>query len=106
MYDLLDELGLEEDNLEWYMLAACKGMHPNWFYDTYESDKIHAEQIDQMCLNCPVAVECLQEGQADKNWGVWGGIYLDLGRVDKNYNSHKTPIVWGELERIHGKDFL
>ena len=102
MYDLLDELGIEEDKLEWYHLAACNNTPINWFYDNYESNKTHAAQIDDMCISCPVAKMCLQEGVKGKEFGVWGGYYLNLGRIDKEQNAHKSPETLKKLRKIHG----
>lgn len=106
MSDLISELGLEEDNLKWYQLAACKNMHVNYFYDTYETDSESARQIDQMCIHCPVVKFCYEEGVSNKEKGVWGGVYLNLGRVDSDYNKHKTQEDWDKLRKIHGKDSL
>ena len=103
MSNLIEELGLEEDRVEWYHLAACKNMSINWFYDDYETSKAHAEQVDQICLSCPVSKFCLEEGIANKEYGVWGGVYLNLGRIDKDQNSHKTPEHWKKLRKIHGR---
>lgn len=106
MSNIIQELGLDEDNLKWYQLAACVGADINLFYDNYESDKYIAEQIDEMCLHCPVIKQCFEEGVSNKEKGVWGGAYLDLGRIDRENNSHKTPETWKRLKKIHGKDIL
>lgn len=106
MSQILKELGIDEQDLKWYHLAACKNMNINWFYDNYEDDKILAQTSDQVCLNCPVIKQCYKEGVANKEKGVWGGIYMDLGRVDKVFNVHKTEETWNELKKIHGKNIL
>jgi hypothetical protein len=106
MSNLIKELGLEEDKVQWYHLSACKNMSINWFYDDYEDDKQLAMQIDELCLHCPVATFCLIDGVENKDKGVRGGIYLDLGRVDKNHNKHKTQETWKALKKLHGKNFL
>ena len=111
MSDLLDELGLEEDHVEWYHLAACKNMDINWFYDKYEDKKedpnrVHAKQVDDICLSCPVAAQCLLDGVESKGYGVWGGIYLNLGRVDRDMNEHKTPEIWKALKKKHGRGIV
>ena len=102
--NLFDQLGIDEQDLKWYHVAACKGMPINWFYDDYESDKELAKQADQVCLHCPVIKQCYMEGVADKEKGVWGGIYMDLGRPDKQHNLHKTPEILKELKKLHGKN--
>lgn len=106
MSNIIEELGLDPDNLKWYQLAACAGADINLFYDNYESDRYIAEQIDEMCLHCPVVKQCYNEGVSNKERGVWGGVYLDLGRVDKENNIHKTPDVWKRLKKIHGTGIL
>ena len=106
MSNLLEELGLESDKVQWFHLAACNKMPINWFYDNYESNKTHAKQVDEVCLACPVAKFCLEEGMKNKEFGVWGGIYLNLGRIDKDQNEHKTPEVWKALKKKHGRNTL
>lgn len=105
--DIVEQLGLEHDRLKWHQLAACGGItvSPNtdYFFDNYESDQVVAQQTDQMCLHCPVIKECFMAGKSEKAFGVWGGIYMDLGRVDKKYNAHKTEEIWKALKKIHGK---
>jgi len=110
MPSLFSQLGLDEQDVQWYHLAACNGMttDPNfdWFYDLYEVDKEAAKQVDQICLHCPVIKMCHSEGVKNKEKGVWGGIYMDLGRVDKQNNSHKTPEIWKQLKKLHGKNIV
>lgn len=106
MPNLFNELGLDEQDVKWYHFAACKNMSINWFYDDYENDKELAKQVDQICSHCPVNKQCFDEGVANKEKGVWGGIYLNLGRPDKQHNSHKieTPDLVKQLKKIHGKN--
>lgn len=101
MTDLFDELGIDELDVKWYHLSACKNMSINWFYDDYESDKELAKQIDQVCLHCPVVKQCHDEGVANKEKGVWGGVFMDLGRPDKQHNSHKDTETWKQLKKVH-----
>lgn len=106
MSKILKSLGIDADDLKWYHLAACANMSINWFFDDYENDKILAANTDQICLSCPVAKQCYAEGVAQKEDGVRGGVYLNLGRTDKEYNSHKSKETWKQLKAIHGKNFL
>ena len=106
MSDIVSDLGLDEDDLRWYQFAACNNMETNWFYDLYETDIHIAKQVDQLCYHCPVSNTCLVEGKRNKEFGVWGGIYLDLGRIDKPANSHKERQDWERLEGIHGECFV
>lgn len=104
MSDLIKEMGLEEENLKWYHLAACKNMDINYFYDLYETDPQAAKQIDQMCFHCPVVKFCHAEGIKNKEKGVWGGVYMNFGRTDSDYNKHKSAEDWKFLRKLHGKN--
>jgi len=106
MSNIIEELGLDPDNIKWYQLAACSGTDINMFYDDYETDKLVASQVDEMCLHCPVIKQCYNEGTSNKEKGVWGGIYMDLGRIDKEYNAHKTQEVWKRLKAVHGSNII
>lgn len=103
MSDVLSELGLDPDEVEWQDLALCNTSEiPTVdFYDGYENSVSVAKTIDEACLSCPVLAQCLQRGVENGEWGVWGGIYLTSGKPDANRNSHKTPEVWQAVkERI------
>jgi hypothetical protein len=95
--NLLDQLGLDPEHLEWQQLALCSGTEINWFYDNYESDQEFAKAIDSTCLTCPVIKECGLQG-LEGEFGVWGGIYwAGNKKPDKAKNAHKTPEVWKEI---------
>ena len=101
---LSELLGIDIDELEWTDLALCAGGDVNQHYDDYEADDNIARITDEKCLSCPVMAQCLQEGIHNSEWGVWGGIYLTSGKVDKNRNSHKTKETWKRVEeKIGGK---
>ena len=106
MSNILKELGIDAEDLKWYHLSACANMPINWFFDDYENDSVVAKNTDQICMTCPVAKQCLAEGLENKEDGVRGGIYLNLGRVDKKNNLHKSKQDWKILKDIHGKNFL
>ena len=117
MSNLLEQLGLDPKDVEWYHLAACNTIMKSMldsgmddiakndpFFDGYESDNVIAEQADSICLSCPVIAKCFKEGVKNKDQGVWGGVYLDnVGRPSKDLNAHKTSETWKELRKIHGK---
>jgi hypothetical protein len=54
-------------------------------------------------MHCPVIKHCYSDGVKNKEKGVWGGIYMDLGRLDKQHNSHKEPETLKKLKKLHGK---
>lgn len=102
MSDILNSLGIEENELEWFDLALCLNMDTNLFFDKYETDLNIARNIDQACLACPVISICYDYGTENDNYGVWGGVYLNSGSIDKVRNAHKTKDIWKQLKVIHG----
>lgn len=94
--NLLEELGLDSDSLEWHQISLCRGMELSWFYDYYESDPEIAKQVDEVCLACPVIKECGMAGAGGES-GVWGAIYWSNGKMDKAKNSHKSEEVWARI---------
>ena len=99
MSDILSNLGVDEQDFEWYHLAICSGMDTNLFYDKYEADQNIAKNIDAMCLTCPVSKICYNSGIENSEYGVWGGIYLSSGSIDKSRNIHKTQDTWKALKK-------
>lgn len=90
------------DNVKhWSELASCNGADVNLFFDLYESDVYTAIAVDQLCAGCPVVGICFREGVATKSTGVWGGVYLKDGEVDKAKNSHKSQEFFTAMESIH-----
>lgn len=81
---------------QWKDEAKCLGMDTNLFFDSYEDDKKLAASIDKLCQSCPVNNKCFAVGLSGKDWGVWGGIYLKDGIIDKEHNSHKTKNDWAD----------
>lgn len=81
----------------WEGEALCKGLDKEYFFDKYEQEAEIALQVDELCLACPVRKECLEDGLSEGLTGVWGGIYLTLGKPDPNRNAHKTPEVWDRV---------
>jgi hypothetical protein len=98
MSNILNELGVDSSNVHWYDLALCLGMDTNLFFDKYESDVNIANSIDEACLSCPVIKICHENGVANNDYGVWGGVYLSSGVADKARNAHKTKEIWKRLK--------
>ena len=98
MSDILNNLGVDEDELDWYHLSVCRGMDTNLFYDKYENDYNIAKNIDSACLSCPVIKMCYEAGLNNNEYGVWGGVYLSSGDIDKSKNLHKTKEIWEVLK--------
>lgn len=102
MSNILNELKSDEDSIRWWHLAVCQGMDTNLFFDKYEADVPIAKGIDQACLSCPVMKMCYESGVKNNEYGVWGGVYLSSGSIDKMKNMHKTKDVWKQIREKHG----
>jgi len=80
----------------WKDFAACKDYDWNLFFDKYEEDTNLRSAIDTVCSGCPVARQCFAVGVSQKEWGVWGGVYLEGGKISREFNKHKTKPKWAE----------
>ena len=97
MSNILNDLGIDKDDFDWWHLAICRGMDTNLFYEKYEADSNIAKSIDEACLSCPVIKMCHESGVQNSEYGIWGGIYLDKGKISREFNSHKTKSKWSEI---------
>ena len=97
MSNILNDLGVDTDDFDWWHLAVCRGMDTNLFYDKYEVDANIAKNIYDACLSCPVLKMCYESGVEKAEYGVWGGVYMSSGEIDKSKNLHKTPEIWKKL---------
>lgn len=95
----LADLGIEDpEKFKWQDIALCKNMPLEWFFEQYESDPTHARIVDSMCMACPIRAECLQFGTTTQAFGVFGAVYLQWGKPDKQRNKHKSQKLRKELE--------
>ena len=101
MSNILNSLGIDQEDFNWYDLAVCRGMDTNLFYDQYEADQNIARNIDEMCLSCPVLEMCFEAGKEMNEYGVWGGVFMSSGSIDKSKNLHKTADIWKRLKKKH-----
>jgi hypothetical protein len=76
--------------------ALCKDFDVNLFFDKYEEDLLLRPAIDEMCSACPVARQCFAVGVSQKSSGVWGGVYLDTGKISREFSRHRSKAQWGE----------
>lgn len=97
MSNILNNLGVDVEDFDWWHIAVCRGMDTNLFYDKYENDINIAKGIDEACMSCPVMKMCYQSGVDNSEYGVWGGVYLSSGEIDKSKNLHKTADTWKRL---------
>lgn len=81
---------------EWKDDAACQDWDVNFFFDKYEEDLELRPAIDEYCRDCPVMKMCFAVGVSSKEYGVWGGVYLEKGKISKEFNNHKSKKNWTE----------
>jgi hypothetical protein len=81
-------------NYEWDKDASCKGYDTELFFDKYEEDLQLRPAIDALCAECPIARECFARGVSNKGTGVWGGIYIDNGKISREFNRHRSKQQW------------
>jgi hypothetical protein len=81
---------------EWKDDASCKGFDFNLFFDKYEEDLQLRPAIDELCSGCPVARQCFAVAISQKGWGVHGGVYLENGKISREFNRHKSKQDWAE----------
>lgn len=80
----------------WKDDAACQGFDTEFFFDKYEEDEEFRVAIDQTCAGCPVATQCFAVGVSQKEWGVWGGVYLENGKISREFNRHRSKEEWAK----------
>jgi hypothetical protein len=81
-------------NSSWQEKAKCLNLDTNLFFDKYEEDRDIRKPIDKLCSECPVRRECLATAVSRQEWGVWGGVYFEKGKISKEFNDHKTEKDW------------
>ena len=81
----------------WKDNGACFDSDTNLFFDHYEDNELVRISIDSLCKSCPVQKVCFANGVSGKEWGVWGGIYLENGEISREFSRHRTKEQWGEM---------
>jgi hypothetical protein len=84
------------NKFKWKDNAACLDYDTNLFFEKYEDDELLRPAIDQLCSSCSVRKECFSNGVSGKEWGIWGGVYLENGELSKEFSSHKNKNDWGK----------
>lgn len=79
---------------EWKDQGICRDYDTNLFFDKYEEDVDLRPAIDNLCSTCPMAKQCFAVGVSQKEWGVWGGIYIENGKISREFNKHRTKEDW------------
>lgn len=78
----------------WKDEGYCLGLDTNIFFELYEENISTRNMVDNLCNSCPVSRQCFAVGISGKEWGIWGGIFLEGGEISKEFNSHKTKKDW------------
>ena len=86
----------------WKDDAICKTFDTNLFFDDYENDESFElrRDVDELCASCPLVRHCFAVGISQKAYGVWGGVYLEKGKMSKEFNNHKTKQDWAKVWEI------
>lgn len=82
---------------KWKEQGLCLNYDTNIFFEKYEEDTLLRPAIDKLCSECPVARECFSVGISQKEWGVWGGVYLEQGEISKEFSNHKSKSDWATI---------
>ena len=81
---------------EWKDSGSCRDYDTNLFFDKYEENENLRPAIDKLCSECPMAKMCFAVAVSQKEWGVWGGIYVENGKISREFNKHKTKATWAD----------
>jgi hypothetical protein len=81
---------------EWKDKGLCLDDDPEAYFDIYEEDVDSRGATDLVCSMCPVMKQCFAAGISGKSYGVWGGVYLENGKISREFNRHKTKDDWSE----------
>lgn len=82
---------------KWKDDARCQGLDTNLFFDKYEENESIRKAVESICVECPVRKICFAIGISNKEWGIWGGVYLENGAISKEFSKHKTKDDWSQL---------
>jgi hypothetical protein len=80
----------------WKDDADCLDYDTNLFFEKYEEDESLRPAIDKLCSECPLVRHCFAVGVSEKSWGVWGGIYMENGKISREFNRHRSKTDWAE----------
>lgn len=78
----------------WQDDAKCLNQDVSIFFEIYEDNPKTRKTIDGICSECPVRKRCFAQGISAKEWGIWGGVYLEDGQPSKEFNSHRSIEDW------------
>lgn len=76
----------EELRDDWRTRAACGPTTAHLFGGVEAEDRYGAfgqrlRNAQRVCRDCPVKIECFELAEAERLTGVFGGVYVSVGRV-------------------------
>lgn len=80
----------------WKDEGSCVGYDVNLFFEKYEENENLRPAIEKICSECPVLRTCFAVGISQKAYGVWGGVYLEKGKISREFSKHKNKEDWAE----------
>jgi hypothetical protein len=80
----------------WKDDAPCRDLKTDLFFDEYEENPDTRYMVDALCRQCPLSRKCLAVAVSNKEWGVWGGVYFEDGKISREFNNHKTKSDWAD----------
>jgi len=87
-------------NLDWHEQAACFTSGEDFFTFTPTEQQ---SLINTYCDQCPVALECLEDGASETEGtvgGIWGGLYFGFFRYTGRHEKLRENIE-SQRVRIH-----
>ena len=84
------------DKNAWKDKGSCVNYDVNLFFDKYEENEQLRPAIEQICSDCPVARTCFAVGISQKEYGVWGGVYLEKGKISREFGKHRKKADWAK----------
>ena len=82
------------NRLDWTKKSKCMNLDTNLFFEKYEDDLGIRTAVDSLCKKCPVQRYCLANAVSRQEYGVWGGVYFENGKISKEFNNHKKQDDW------------
>lgn len=73
------------DDVDWSE-AKCRYQPTIWWFPEFPPTKEKTKQWKQakaICAECSMKKECLAYGMATNSYGIWGGVTLQNGNIDK-----------------------
>jgi hypothetical protein len=89
--NILEDFGIDEEDVNWTDFAACVGYDPEYFSKYYEDRPELRPMVDGICITCPVFKECITTAITRKESFVWGATYFDNGSPVPEKMEHQTP---------------